>query len=171
MKSFEELYVTYHNDVYRFLLKLCAYNQNLAEELTQETFYHAYLGITKFRADSSIKTWLFQIAKNRYFLFLRKNKNTQDISLNRLIEDLIDEPSVHTEDILFEKKLISDALDIIFNFPEKMKNVFLGRIYLDMSYAKIAEMYSISESSAKVLFHRAKLLLRKKLKGDYNYEI
>lgn len=66
MKSFDELYLLYYKDVFRFLFKLCGYNQDIAEELTQETFFHAYLGITKFRTECNVKTWLFQIAKNRY---------------------------------------------------------------------------------------------------------
>ncbi len=171
MKSFEELYLTYHEDVFRFLLKMCGYNRDTAEELTQETFYHAYLGITKFRAESSIKTWLLQIAKNRYFLFCRKNRNIETVSFSQIITDLTDYSVADAADVLFEKELISDALDIVFTFPENMKTVFISRIYFDLPYIEIAQQLSISESSAKVLFHRAKLLLRKKLKGDYGYEI
>lgn len=171
MKSFDELYLLYYKDVFRFLFKLCGYNQDIAEELTQETFFHAYLGITKFRTECNVKTWIFQIAKNRYFMYLRKESNIEKIPFDELIKDLIDCTVMETADALFEKKLISDALDIIFSFPQNMQTVFLNRIYTDMSYSEIAQSLSISESSAKVLFHRAKLLLRKKLKGEYGYEI
>lgn len=171
MKSFNELYLLYNKDIFRFLFKLCGYNQDIAEELTQETFYHAYLGITKVRTECSVKTWLFQIAKNRYFMYLRKKSNIKNISFDALITDLIDYSIIDTTDIMFEKELISDALDIIFSFPENMQTVFLNRIYTDMSYTEIARNLSISESSARVLFHRAKLLLRQKLKGEYGYEI
>ncbi len=171
MKSFDELYSVYHKDVFRFLLKLCGYNRETAEELTQETFYHAYLGITKFRGEGSVKMWLLQIAKNRYFMFLRKKSNNEGISLDRVITDLVDYAAADAADILFEEKLIADALEIVFSFPENMKAVFFSRIYTELSYAEIARQLSISESSAKVLFHRAKILLRKKLKGEYGYEI
>lgn len=171
MKSFDELYLLYYKDVFRFLFKLCGYNQDTAEELTQETFYHAYIGITKFRAECNIKTWLFQIAKNRYFMYLRKEADIEKIPLNEVITDLVDYTITDTSDTLFEKKLISDALDLVFTFPENMQAVFLDRIYTDMSYSEIAQKLSISENSAKVLFHRAKLLLRKRLKGEYGYEI
>ncbi|MEG2051665.1 MAG: sigma factor, partial [Oscillospiraceae bacterium] len=71
---FNELYLIYNKDVFYFLYKLSGYNQAVSEELTQETFYQAFLEITKFRAECDIKTWLFQIAKNRYFMFLRKKQ-------------------------------------------------------------------------------------------------
>ena len=49
--------------VYHFLLSLCG-NESLAEELTSETLYQAYLHIGQFRGDCKIETWLCQIAKN-----------------------------------------------------------------------------------------------------------
>ena len=71
LKNFEELYNAYYRDIFRFLYKLSGYNESLAEELTQETYYHVYISIAGFKENCNIKTWLFQIAKNRYFLGLR----------------------------------------------------------------------------------------------------
>jgi RNA polymerase sigma-70 factor (ECF subfamily) len=169
--SFDELYQNYNKDIFRFLYKLCGYDRVLAEDLMQETFLHAYLGITNFKALCSVKTWLMQIAKNRYFLFLRREeKRTPIVSLEILITDLFDE-GLNVTDGLYEQQLISDSLDIVFLMSEKMKIVFLDRIYYDMSYIEIAEHLSISVGSAKMLFHRAKLLLQKQLKENYGYEI
>ena len=50
MDSFDELYQNYNKDIFRFLYKLCGYDRVLAEDLMQETFLHAYLGITNFKA-------------------------------------------------------------------------------------------------------------------------
>lgn len=172
MKSFHELYSAYYQDIFRFLHKLCGYHGETAEELTQETFYHAYLGITKFRGDCDVKTWLLQIAKNQYFTFLRKEKGKlRELSLSELVIEITDPTAKLPADILYEKKLIADSLDIVFSLPEHQKMVFIDRIYYQMPYTEIAEEISISESSAKVLFHRTKLLLRKRLKEEHGYEI
>ena len=62
-----------------------------------------------------------QIAKNRYFLFLRREeKRTPIVSLEILITDLFDE-GLNVTDGLYEQQLISDSLDIVFLMSEKMK--------------------------------------------------
>lgn len=171
MDSFDELYQNYNQDIFRFLYKLCGYDRALAEDLMQETFLHAYLGLTNFKALCSVKTWLMQIAKNRYFMFWRREqKHAHLVSLEPLMTELFDE-SLNITDAFYEQQLLSDSLDIVFLFSEKMKTVFIDRIYYDMPYHEIAEQLSISEGSAKMLFHRAKLLLQKELKEHYGYEI
>ena len=172
MDSFDELYQNYNKDIFRFLYKLCGYDRVLAEDLMQETFLHAYLGITNFQSAVQCENLAdANREKSRYFLFLRREqKRTPIVSLETLITDLFDE-GLNVTDGLYEQQLISDSLDIVFLMSEKMKIVFLDRIYYDMSYIEIAEHLSISVGSAKMLFHRAKLLLQKQLKENYGYEI
>ena len=62
----EEIYKEYSKIVYTYLLSLTC-NSELAEELMQETFYSAIKNINKFRNESSMKTWLCKIAKNKWF--------------------------------------------------------------------------------------------------------
>lgn len=52
--------------VYRYLLSLCG-DEDLAEELTSETFYRAYLHIGQFRGTCKVETWLCQIAKHALY--------------------------------------------------------------------------------------------------------
>lgn len=170
MNCFDEIFDACYADVYRFLLHLCSYNESTAEELTQETFYHAYLGFSRFREECHIKTWILGIAKKRYLIYLRKHKHTE-ISIDDALPLLHSQNEEHTDDIVYKKQLISDALKIIFSFKENMKYVFLERIYNGTAYAEIAHKLNISENSAKVLFHRGKQLLRKTLVEEYGYEL
>lgn len=62
MQEFEALFRAYTPMVYRYLLSLCG-DASLAEELTGETFYRAYIHIGRFRGDCKMETWLCQIAK------------------------------------------------------------------------------------------------------------
>ena len=57
MADFEQTYREYEQMIHRFLLRLCG-NANLAEELTQETFYQAFKHWGSFRGQSSVSTWL-----------------------------------------------------------------------------------------------------------------
>ena len=72
--EFEEIYSLYFNDVYLFILALSK-NPDIAEEITQETFFKALKNINKFKGDCSIKTWLCQIGKNTYLSHLKKQKH------------------------------------------------------------------------------------------------
>ena len=120
MDSFDSLYEQYSKDVFRFLYRLCTYNQDLAEDLTQETFLHAYLGIAKFRGECSVKTWLLQIARNRFFMHLRSRKRESlDIPFHELIPDIVEQTSDGVLDKLYQEQLLSDSLEIIFDFQKK----------------------------------------------------
>lgn len=79
MQSMDEIYQKYAQMVYRYLL-LKTRSEDLAEELTQETFYQAIKSIDKFDGSCKLSTWLFGIAKNQLFNYMRKNPMMQDIS-------------------------------------------------------------------------------------------
>ena len=73
MQDIEKIYKENFETVNKYLFCLTK-NWDLAEELTEETFYRAVEKIGKFKGESKISTWLCQIAKNLYYDVLRKNK-------------------------------------------------------------------------------------------------
>lgn len=170
MKQFEEIFTRYSGDVHRFLLKLCGYDEQLALELTQETFYRAYLSLDRFEGRCTIKTWLIRIFRNCFYQVLRK-KRRHEIPIEEISANLTADHGLSVEDAFFQLELLSRAWTIIDAAPAVMRDVMLYRIYSDLTYAEIAADLSISESSAKVLFYRGKHFLRTKLKEVYGYEL
>ena len=77
---FAKLYETYQPDIYRFLLRISGGEPLIAEELTQETFYQAFLSFGRFRGECTVKTWLCQIAKNVYGKFVRRESRQRSIA-------------------------------------------------------------------------------------------
>src|SRR5699024_5778820 len=65
-------YELYSKDLFNYLLYL-THSHSLSEELVQETFYQAFKSIHRFRGESKVKTWLFQIAKHLYYKHIRDN--------------------------------------------------------------------------------------------------
>lgn len=167
--EFEDIYLEYKDDVYRFVNKLCCYQNSLSDDITQETFLKAYRNIAKFRGDSSIKTWLFTIAKNTFFSEIKKKKY-ENMSMESL--EIVDAKG-HDEplDKIERRELLEITLTIIFNLPEKMQAVFLARIYSGDSYEKIAKDIGITVSSAKVLVFRARKHIKRQLREEYGYEV
>lgn len=175
IQEFEVIYQNYHDDIYRFLMKLTAYNSYLAEELTQETFYRVYLGIGKFNGRCHVKTWICQIAKNIYYLYLRKNKKTDGLNISSFIidkEDTYKKSSIlSTEEIYENKEMICNIIEIIDSFKGLNHNVMIFRIFFNMPYSEISKLLGISEASAKVIYYRGKIFLQDKLREEYGYEI
>jgi RNA polymerase sigma-70 factor (ECF subfamily) len=175
IQEFDEIYQKYHYDIYRFLMKLTIYNSYLAEELTQETFYRVYLGIGGFKGKCHIKTWICQIAKNSYYLYLRKNKKTENLNvLSSVFEKVEVCQKSHissTEETYENKEMINIMIKIIDSFKEVNQNVMIYRIFFNMSYAEISKLLGISEASAKVIYHRGKIMMQNKLREEYGYEI
>ena len=95
MEEFENIYAKYFRQLYHFLYRLCG-DESLAEELTQETLYKAYLHIETFQGRSSLYTWLCQIGKNEWLNECRRQKHcqpkvleTEEGSAYHLEEDVI----------------------------------------------------------------------------------
>ncbi|NLN48696.1 MAG: sigma-70 family RNA polymerase sigma factor, partial [Clostridiales bacterium] len=139
LKQYEEIYKTYFPRVFSFLVKFCG-NDELAEELTQETFYQAFLSLRKFKGQSHLFTWLVSIGKNVFYKHLKKNKKdidsvNIDLVVNVLYSDHLNSP----EEMLLKKALVKTIKEKINEIPEKYKNVVILRIYADMPFSQIAE--------------------------------
>ena len=161
MSEFENLFHDYAPVIYRFLLTLCRDN-DLAEELTSETLYQAYLHIGQFRGECKIETWLCQIAKNALNKELKRrgrNLQLQDDSVQNFT----------TEDMLFEKlsdrEQAIEAHKRLHMLKETYKEVFMLRVFSELSFKDIAEICEKTESWAKVTFYRAKEKLIKSMEG------
>lgn len=150
MKAFDEIYKLYVNDVFRYLMCLTG-DKGLAEELTQETFYKAYKNIDGFKGKCKMYVWLCQIAKNSYFSYLRKSK----IENREVLEDnIISETNVY-EEFIQAHDFIS-LHKILHTLEEPYKEVFTLRLFGELSYKQISEIFGKSESWARVTYYRAK---------------
>lgn len=158
MIDFEKIYSIYFKDVYYFLLSLSK-DKEVTEDITSETFFKALKNIENFRGDSSIKTYLFQIAKNSYFDYLRKNKKIVSIDDFESIE--ID--SINTEDEFLEREENAYLRNLVETLKEPHKSIIKLRIWEELSFKDIGTVYGKSENWACVTFHRAKKILKNKL--------
>ncbi|MBR3601567.1 MAG: RNA polymerase sigma factor [Lachnospiraceae bacterium] len=167
MSEFEELYNLYYKDVYYFVLKLADYRDHIAEEVTQESFYQAFISLPRFRGECSMKSWLCQIAKNTYYKYLKTHaKETY------LEENLHQEQEEETVSIVVEKKQVATHIrKVIADLDERSQRIVEYRLFDEKSYKEIGELIGIREATAKVLFSRAKVKIRERLKEEYGYEI
>ena len=158
MTDFQEVYNLYFRDVYRYALSLCR-NESLAEEITQETFYKALEKLDSFDGRCKVTVWLCQIAKNTYISMCRKNKHLApgaDMALLPGDENL--EENFCDQETAFAIHKILHALE------EPYKEVFSLRIFGELSFRQIAELFGRTETWARVTYHRARLKIKGELK-------
>lgn len=162
----QEIYEEYSNLVYNYLVSLTG-NLEISQELMQETFYSAIKNIKKFKGDSSVKTWLLKIAKNKWKDYLKTSKSTQLYSLDEdtdKIEKLLLEPSFEND--LLEKEKRMFLYKSIHKLDENTKEVIYLRLNSNFSFKEIGNIFGKSEDWAKVTFYRGK----QKLKEEYKNE-
>ena len=84
MQDIEKIYEEYFETVNKYLFCL-THNNDISEELTQETFYKAVKKINTYKGECKMSVWLCQIAKNLWYDQCRKNKKNIDLEMD---EDL-----------------------------------------------------------------------------------
>lgn len=152
MNDFDEIYQLYTNDVYRYLLKFTG-NETEAEELTQETFLHAIEKIHTFRGETSIKAWLIVIAKNCYYSAMRSPwKYPTEFDEN--IQS--DHADANLYDCFVDRESAKRIHRVLHDMNEPYKEVFSLRVFGELPFKEIAELFGKTESWAKVTFYRAK---------------
>lgn len=150
----KHIYNKYKNDIYKYLFYLTK-DPYIAEDLTQETFIGAFKSIHKFKGESKVSTWLFQIAKYTYYNFLRKQKKDDKIIDYYLFEnDGLDNNS--PEYIYNEKEENKMMLHALKQLKQPKQHIVILRIYNDLSFKEIGEIFQQSEVWARVNFYRAK---------------
>lgn len=167
-QEFEALYQEYFPRIYAFLYKLTE-NRDLAEELTQETFYQAFVSFYRFRGDSDVFTWLVSIGKHTYYRYLRKNRHRiETLSAEQLIELYGEGATEHLADTVERQLQMESARRALLALPKKYQDVTILRVYADMSYAQIGDVLHISENSARVIYYRAKKMMMEAIQDEYD---
>ena len=158
MADFEKIFEENCGFVFKFLLKMCK-NPSLAEELTQETFYRAYINTANLREVEKAASWLCSIAKNTYFAWAKENKHFASL-------ENTDEPDcgINTEEIFEEKELAKEAFSALHTLEEPYKEVFMLSVFAGLSLKEISSLFGKSESWARVTFYRAKLKLMERMR-------
>lgn len=161
MDSMEKIFKQHAMTVYKYLISLTR-DEDLAEELTQETFFQATKNLKSFDGKSKVTTWLIGIAKNVYYSYLRKNRPADDIEL--CIHDNLKVSS--TEDLVFDKISNLDLMKALQNTKQPGKDVLYLRLFGNLSFKEIGEILDQSENWARVTFYRAKNIIRKELEDE-----
>ena len=154
----EEIYSQYSGMVYAYLMRLCG-NDELAKELTQETFYQAMRSIRRFDGKSSVSTWLCSIARHQYYDALRRKKPTEPLP-----EELPSGEDFTEQVVRRDQTLIAHRR--LHTLEEPYREVFTLRTFCDLSHTQIAEVFGKSEAWSRVTYYRARRMLQDAMKEN-----
>ena len=158
MQSMEEIYQEYARLVYRYLLSMTK-DEDLAEELTQETFFQAIRSIGRYDESCKISTWLCAIAKNVWYGYLRKHPVTENLD-----DQVIAVDSAEKKVLAEEERMM--LLKKVHELPEPYREVIYLRIYAGLSFREIGSVIGKTENFARVTFYRGKERLKKTLSKE-----
>lgn len=162
MQDIEQIYEQYFETVYKYLFCLTR-NSDIAEELTQETFYRAVKKIHTFKEDCKISVWLCQIAKNLWYDECRKHKKIIETSEEIFLE--IQAPNNVTEEKIVQNEEKMELYKKLQKLDEKTREVIYLRITGELSFKEIGTILNQTENWARVTFYRGKQKLKE---GDEN---
>ena len=148
----DELLCAEYEALYRYVLALCR-NDTEAQDITQETFLKAMNAADRFEGNSSLYTWLCAIARNLWLNRCRKAKREVPA-----VMDLSDSAPT-PEQCILNADLSMQVHQILHKLNEPYKEVFSLRVFGQLSFAQIAQVFSKTESWARVTYHRARKMI------------
>lgn len=157
MEPFEQVYREYFRDVELYLLAIC-HDEHLAAELGSQVFFTALEKYPQFRGECHVRTWLCAIGRNLYLTHLRKagkelpldeNLPAYRISFEERLEDREEAMQIHK---------------VLHSLPEPYKEVFSLRVFGQLSFAQIGEVFGKTANWACVTYHRAKTKIQEAIR-------
>ena len=158
MTDFEKLFNENREFIFKYLMKITR-DITLSEELTQETFFRAYMNYASLRNKEKASVWLCQIAKNTYFAWYNEQKKKEPLENLELVSD-----DQNIEETFVQKELSQKALHRLHELEEPYKEVFMLSVFGGFSLKDISSIFGKSESWARVTFYRAKQKLSERMR-------
>lgn len=158
MTDFGKIYSDYFSSVYKYVLALSR-DETVAQEVTQETFFKALRSIDQFNGTCKLYVWLCQIAKNTYFTLYQKQKRT----VPGIDKDLFD-VAFDLESAYLDKETTQRLHILLHHLNEPYREVFTLRVFAELPFMQIGELFGKTDSWARLIFYRAKKQLQEDMK-------
>lgn len=157
--NFDDIYKKYYSSLNKYLIALTK-NEELAEELTQETFFKALKNINKYDEKYKMFTWLCEIGKNTYYSLYKKNRRYE------ALDDSVLDDASEIIDKIIDSETNQEILRLVHSLDEPYKEVFTLRTFGELSFKEISDIFTKTESWARIVYYRSKLKIKEKLEDE-----
>ncbi len=152
-KYFGVLYDNYFDQIFRFVFKRLGGLEEIAGDLTQQTFMKAMVNLSKYEDRGfPFSSWLYRIAQNEINLYFRQQKKEVSVPINEnQLKDMAKEAEISRHMSSDDQKKLVEVMNKLK--PEQLDLIEL-RFFQEMSFKQISEIYSITEANAKMRTYR-----------------
>lgn len=167
VEAFTELARQFQKRIYYTILALTKNHQD-ANDLAQETFMQAFKSLKGFKQRSSFYTWIYRIAVNLTLNFLKRRPREyeSDVSKGRLTVEWNSSGSdLSPEKHSLSKELSERLKNAIDSLPLPYRASFTLVVFQEMTHDQAARVLRCSEKTVSWRMHKARKLLRLKLKS------
>lgn len=136
-----------------------AANQAIAEDVFQVFCFDLWKGLSEFRWQSSLYTWIYRVAWNSFYRFQQGERRFQHVPLSDICSQwAVEASSLHSK---MQRQQLQDRLVALRQqLPEDLQSVLILRLDRDFSFLEVAEVLCLTEENARQKFHRAKTKLK-----------
>ncbi|QFT89685.1 RNA polymerase sigma factor SigX [Bacillus sp. THAF10] len=157
--TWESLYTDYSDKIYRFILLMVG-NEEVAEDLTHDTFIRVENALHNYKGNASHYTWLVSIARNVTYDYWRRKKKIRFYSLTKSQEV----PSTDVpEELLLKEEAVQELYYAINKLKLNYREIIILRKIQFLSIEETSIVLGWSESKVKSTLQRAIEALRKEL--------
>ena len=164
--AFGELVCLHAQGVRNVIYRMCG-DAQVAEDAAQETFIQAWLHLSSYRPQTSLRNWLYRIAVNAATDLLRREKR---IAPNDIEEMALKDPHPSPEARLFQTERTALVQKAILALPDASRAVLVLREYEEMSYHQIADTLDIPVGTVMSRLNYARKILKEKLQPSLQVE-
>ena len=157
--AFNDLVCIHAQGVMNVIYRMCG-DAQIAEDAAQETFFQAWIHISSYHPNTSLRSWLYRIAVNAATDMLRKEKRI----LPSALEDLqLKDPQPGPEALFSQEERTALIQKAVLSLPDASRAVLVLREYEGLSYYEIANVLEIPIGTVMSRLNYARKLLREKL--------
>lgn len=151
-EAFRILVCQYKERIYWHIRKIVL-NHDDTDDVLQNTFVKVWQGLTEFRYESKLFTWIYRIATNEAINFLNEKKRKvygNSDEMTEMLENMLE------SDVYFDGDAIQKELQrAILKLTEKQRLIFNMKYFDEMSYEDIAEVLKVAVGTLKATYHNA----------------
>lgn len=159
--AFEQIIRWYDKKLYSYIYYLI-FDEHEAFDLTQDTFIKAYENLYRFNLNKNFSTWLFCIAKNTTYNYIKKRNRNTILKTEELDMMQIEDKKLTNPIDIYEKKLYDNKiLKLIDSLPDKYKDLIYLKYINELTYKQISEKLNIPEKTIETRLYIARKKLNK----------
>ncbi|MHC4291811.1 MAG: RNA polymerase sigma factor [Planctomycetota bacterium] len=172
--AFREIVTRYKNSLYAFLRRFVS-QDDVVEDVFQETFLQLYASRDSFDANRPLRPWLFTIAANKAKDALRKMQRQSSMSMGTIADagdfsldevvNILTSYETTPEDEVSAEETAQRVRQVISEMPENLRGILILAYFEQFSYKHMAEILSIPIGTVKSRLHTAVVYFMKKWKA------